>query len=98
MPAFFQQWQYDAQQNQANLMAFIMAQDFQDLTGQVIHGMLGVIAAIEKELIQVLLDSVPNEKKEDTLSLLNGPVVNPQASDIVRDQDEVDDLLSSLGF
>ncbi|HLS17360.1 MAG TPA: protein phosphatase CheZ [Paenalcaligenes sp.] len=98
MPAFFQQVQHDAQQTQANLMEIIMAQDFQDLTGQVIQGMLGVIAAIEKELIQVLLDSVPNEKKEETLSLLNGPVVNPQASDIVRDQDEVDDLLSSLGF
>ena len=79
-------------------MEIIMAQDFQDLTGQVIQGMLGVITAIEKELIQVLLDSVPAEKREETMSLLNGPVVNPKASDVVRDQDEVDDLLSSLGF
>jgi len=85
-------------QTQNYLMEIIMAQDFQDLTGQVIQGMLGVITAIEKELIQVLLDSVPAEKREETMSLLNGPVVNPKASDVVRDQDEVDDLLSSLGF
>lgn len=98
MPVFLQQVQDKTQQTQSNLMEIIMAQDFQDLTGQVIQGMLGVIAAIEKELIQVLLDSVPAEKKDETMSLLNGPVVNPQAGDIVRDQDEVDDLLSSLGF
>lgn len=98
MPVFLQQVQDKTQQTQSNLMEIIMAQDFQDLTGQVIQGMLGVIAAIEKELIQVLLDSVPAEKKDETMSLLNGPVVNPQASDVVRDQDEVDDLLSSLGF
>lgn len=98
LPGFFQQVQDSSQQTQANLMEIIMAQDFQDLTGQVIQGMLGVISSIEKELIQVLLDSVPAEKREETMSLLNGPVVNPQASDVVRDQDEVDDLLSSLGF
>lgn len=98
MPVFLQQVQDKAQQTQSNLMEIIMAQDFQDLTGQVIQGMLGVIAAIEKELIQVLLDSVTAEKRDETMSLLNGPVVNPQASDVVRDQDEVDDLLSSLGF
>lgn len=98
MPVFLQQVQDKTQQTQSNLMEIIMAQDFQDLTGQVIQGMLGVIAAIEKELIQVLLDSVTAEKRDETMSLLNGPVVNPQASDVVRDQDEVDDLLSSLGF
>lgn len=95
---FFQQVQDNSQQTQANLMEIIMAQDFQDLTGQVIQGMLGVISAIEKELIQVLLDSVPAEKRDETMSLLNGPVVNPEATDVLRDQDEVDDLLSSLGF
>lgn len=98
MEALLQNVEQDTAKTQAYLLEIIMAQDFQDLTGQVIQGMLEVITAMEKELIQVLLDSVPTEKREETLSLLNGPVVNPEADDVVRDQDEVDDLLSSLGF
>lgn len=83
---------------QENLMEIIMAQDFQDLTGQVIQGMLKVIGTIETELVQVLIDSVPPEKREETAGLLNGPVINTEAADVVTDQDQVDDLLSSLGF
>lgn len=83
---------------QENLMEIIMAQDFQDLTGQVIQGMLKVIGTIETELVQVLIDSVPPEKREETAGLLNGPVIDTAAADVVTDQDQVDDLLSSLGF
>ncbi|WP_322994674.1 protein phosphatase CheZ [Castellaniella sp.] len=87
------------QASQNNLMDIIMAQDFQDLTGQVIMRMLGVIGAIESELVQVLIDSVPAEKREETKTLLNGPVVNAEGkNDVVANQDQVDDLLSSLGF
>lgn len=87
------------QASQETLMEIIMAQDFQDLTGQVIMKMLGVITAIETELVQVLIDSVPKEKREETDSLLNGPQVSPQGKvEVVTSQDQVDDLLSSLGF
>ena len=87
------------QASQNNLMEIIMAQDFQDLTGQVIMKMLGVIGAIETELVQVLIDNVPQEKREETKSLLNGPVVNAAGkNDVVTNQDQVDDLLASLGF
>ncbi|MER1941674.1 protein phosphatase CheZ [Castellaniella sp. FW104-16D08] len=87
------------QASQNNLMDIIMAQDFQDLTGQVIMKMLGVIGAIETELVQVLIDNAPLEKREETQNLLNGPVVNAQGkADVVTNQDQVDDLLSSLGF
>ena len=75
-----------------------MAQDFQDLTGQVIKGMLGVIGTLETELVQVLLDSVPAEKREETETLLNGPSIDTSADNVLTDQDEVDDLLSGLGF
>src|SRR5690625_1226844 len=81
------------------LLEIIMAQDFQDLTGQVIMKMLGVVTAIENELVQVLLENVPQEQREATTSLINGPQVNPESSDeVVTDQDQVDDLLSSLGL
>lgn len=87
------------QASQSNLMEIIMAQDFQDLTGQVIMKMLGVVGVIETELIQVLIDNVPQERRDETRSLLNGPEVNPAGKvDVVTDQDQVDDLLASLGF
>lgn len=88
-----------ARASQNNLMDIIMAQDFQDLTGQVILKMLGVIGTIETELIQVLIDNAPADKRDETRSLLNGPVVNAEGkNDVVANQDQVDDLLSSLGF
>src|SRR5690606_23242280 len=87
------------QDTQAKLLEIIMAQDFQDLTGQVIKRMLGVISAIETELVQVLIDNVPQDKREEAASLLNGPEVNPQGKiDVVTSQDQVDDLLANLGF
>jgi len=86
------------QASQNCLMEIIMAQDFQDLTGQVIMKMLGVVAAIETELVQVLLDSVPLERREEAGALLNGPHVGPQGVDVVTSQDQVDDLLANLGF
>lgn len=81
------------------IMEIIMAQDFQDLTGQVIMKMLGVVTAIETELVAVLVDNVPQEQREITNSLLNGPQINlEESNDVVADQDQVDDLLASLGF
>ena len=91
----------------AQLLEIMMAQDFQDLTGQVIKKMMDVIHEIEQQLLQVLIDNAPEgtERRERTTrvadqpdSLLNGPQVNPQAADVVSSQDQVDDLLDSLGF
>lgn len=95
---FLQDIPNKAQQTQENLMEIIMAQDFQDLTGQVINGMLGVIGSLETELVQVLVDSVPPEKREETETLINGPAIDTSADNVLAAQDEVDDLLSSLGF
>lgn len=88
------------QASQDNLMTIILAQDFQDLTGQVISRMLQVIGTIESELVQVLIDNVPQEKREESRnSLLNGPVIDAAAeTEVVHGQDQVDDLLASLGF
>lgn len=89
----------DARDTNAQLMEIMMAQDFQDLTGQVIMKMMDVIGAIESELLQVLIDNVPSEKRQEAQTLLNGPQVNPEGkSDVVTGQDQVDDLLASLGF
>ena len=53
------------------LLEIMMAQDFQDLTGQVIKRMMEVIREMEFQLLQVLLDSV-SEDDERGLSALNG--------------------------
>ncbi|CAM5192330.1 Protein phosphatase CheZ OS=Castellaniella defragrans OX=75697 GN=HNR28_000433 PE=3 SV=1 [Castellaniella defragrans] len=97
--AFLKEVPEKTQASQENLMNIILAQDFQDLTGQVITKMLGVIGAIETELVQVLIDNAPAEKREETASLLNGPVIGAEGKgDVVANQGQVDDLLASLGF
>jgi chemotaxis protein CheZ len=83
-----------------HLMDIMMAQDFQDLTGQVISRITGIAQNLEKQLVQVLVDFAPSEiKRELDNGLLNGPQINPDGnSEVVADQGQVDDLLDSLGF
>ena len=78
----------------------MMAQDFQDLTGQVIRKIADLAQGLEKQLVQLLIDYAPEEVKRDAkCSLLNGPQINPaNSNDVVVDQEQVDDLLDSLGF
>ena len=85
----------------AQLMEIMMAQDFQDLTGQVIKRVTSVTHELESQLVQLLMDNVPVERRSDsaTPGLVNGPVINADGrSDVVTDQKQVDDLLESLGF
>ena len=84
----------------SQLMDIMMAQDFQDLTGQVIGRITGIAQNLEKQLVQVLIDFAPSEiRREIDNGLLNGPQINPEGkSEVVADQGQVDDLLDSLGF
>lgn len=89
-----------ASATKGHLMDIMMAQDFQDLTGQVISRITGIAQNLEKQLVQVLVDFAPSEiKRELDNGLLNGPQINPEGNgDVVADQGQVDDLLDSLGF
>ncbi|NYS61726.1 protein phosphatase CheZ [Vreelandella salicampi] len=49
------------------LLEIMMAQDFQDLTGQVIKKMMDVIREIEHQLVQVLIDNVPEARARETM-------------------------------
>jgi chemotaxis protein CheZ len=81
------------------LMAIIMAQDFQDLTGQVIKKVVEVVQGMETQLLSVLIEAMPEERKAAAPEgLLNGPVINAAGKDVVSNQAQVDDLLESLGF
>lgn len=84
----------------ACLMEIMMAQDFQDLTGQVIKKIIDVTKSMEQQLVSLLLENAPaSVKAEFDTGLLNGPVINAAGrTDVVTSQDQVDDLLESLGF
>jgi chemotaxis protein CheZ len=88
----------------SRLTEIMLAQDFHDLTGQVIGRVVQLAATIESQLLDLLLHSSPagkpGEDKAVSPSLaLQGPVVKGDARpDVVNDQAQVDDLLASLGF
>ncbi|MDB5800307.1 MAG: protein phosphatase CheZ [Rhodocyclales bacterium] len=97
---FFNQTSLDSRVVNAQLMEIMMAQDFQDLTGQVIKKIVDMAATLETELLKVLIEVVPEDKRTPSNEgLLNGPVINAEGrSDVVTGQEQVDDLLESLGF
>lgn len=80
----------------ARMLEIMMAQDFQDLTGQLIKKIVGITQKVENELAQLLLDNAPPELaqtiKEAPEALMQGPSTNALA------QDDVDNLLEGLGF
>ncbi len=83
-----------------HLTDIMMAQDFHDLTGQVVQKVVALANELEDSLVKLLVQVVPPEQREKVdPNVLHGPVVNPEGrTDIVADQGEVDDLLASLGF
>jgi chemotaxis protein CheZ len=87
-------------QTKEQLMEIMMAQDFQDLTGQVIKKVISLAQDLESKLMSVLIDTMPGDKRTDSVnSLLNGPVIDAEGrTDVVASQQQVDDLLDSLGF
>lgn len=84
----------------------LMAQDFQDLTGQVIRKVIDLVREVEDSLINMLTAfGISADKVRENAgpkmgeNLVEGPIVNKEErDDVVEDQDDVDDLLSSLGF
>ena len=83
-----------------HLTDIMMAQDFHDLTGQVVAKVVTLANDLEDSLVKLLIQVVPEGVREQVdPNVLNGPVVNPEGrTDVVSNQGEVDDLLASLGF
>jgi len=80
------------------LMEIIMAQDFQDLTGQVIKKLITITSDLESKLLEVLVHHAPNERPELTTGLSGPNYLETPALNTVANQEEVDNLLESLGF
>ena len=84
-----------------HLTDIMLAQDFHDLTGQVVAKVVALATDLEDSLVKLLVQVAPAELvvPESALADLHGPVVDAAGrTDVVSSQGEVDDLLASLGF
>ncbi len=110
---FLDQTDQGTKQLNANLSEILLAQDFQDLTGQVINRVTSLVVDVEKRLVNLVamagqVDQMTGiqhgEIKSDMAEKFNeergeGPQMKAEErEDVVAGQDDVDDLLSSLGF
>ena len=94
--AFLQQLPVVTRAANGYLMEIMMAQDFQDLTGQVIKKIIDLTQNMETQLLALLLENAPELKCET--GGLAGPVIHSASVNVLTGQDQVDDLLESLGF
>ena len=112
---FIQGTQKDTQQLHSLMTQVLMAQDYQDLTGQVIRRVIELVREVEDSLIYMLtvfgspVETSKEVNEKNTIvaevsstelgQVAEGPIIDAaERDDVVSGQDEVDDLLSSLGF
>lgn len=98
----------DADSLRQYLTEILMAQDFQDLTGQMIRRVINLVQEVEVKLVEMLtmfgeaakpLSKSTEQIKEISGIEAEGPIMNAsERVDVVDGQNDVDDLLSSLGF
>jgi chemotaxis protein CheZ len=84
----------------ARLLDIMMAQDFQDITGQLIKKIVSITSTAEHELAQLLRDNAPPEIKA-AMAAEHKPVElmqGPSSPDTAMAQDDVDSMLADLGF
>jgi chemotaxis protein CheZ len=99
---FLESVEVDAKYLNKGLSDVMMAQDFQDITGQIIRQVIELVQEMEEGLVTMIKNSgqatkTTEENTKDTVA--EGPQVNQEENpDVMSGQDEVDDLLSSLGF
>lgn len=89
----------------SKLSDVLLAQDYQDLTGQVIRQVITLVQDVEDSMVNVIKmfgNMEGYDEAKDVVKVtegVEGPITNKEKrDDVVSGQDEVDDLLSSLGF
>lgn len=111
MDEFLDQMGSGAEQLSTNLQEIILEQGYQDLTGQVLRKVIGLVTDVEAELVNLMriagqveeVTGLTPPDKESPKKADNSKAEGPQIhahkrKDVVSGQDDVDDLLSSLGF
>lgn len=109
LDGFFQQANGDSNTLNSLLTDVLMAQDYQDLTGQILRRVIELVREVEESLIGLLTafgqssmmmqaEAKPARAKPKAHEA-EGPIIDAaERDDVVSGQDDVDDLLSSLGF
>lgn len=89
----------------ANMSDVLMAQSFQDLTGQIIKRVITLVQEVETSLVEIIrltggrfIDGGAEEKTVSSISPCGPVVPTVDKGDVMTGQDDVDALLSSLGF
>ena len=82
----------------ARLLDIMMAQDFQDITGQLIKKVVAITKTVEHELAELLRDNAPPAVREKLAAAKPALMTGPSVPSEALDQDNVDDLLADLGF
>ncbi|WP_137226495.1 protein phosphatase CheZ [Shewanella sp. MEBiC00475] len=101
---FMSHSEHDSNRLRELLNQILMAQDFQDLTGQMIRRVIDLVREVESNLVSMLTvfgDHVTESSPaiNDNKIEAEGPIMHAELrEDVVTGQDEVDDLLSNLGF
>ncbi|NLO79050.1 MAG: protein phosphatase CheZ [Xanthomonadaceae bacterium] len=111
---FFAQVEQQGSQVQDKLTEALMAQGYQDLTGQIIRKVIRLVQDVEESLIELVrisgsrktaenseaADNSKEPAQKDEVTAGSGPRIPGRSNDdeYVHDQDDVDALLSSLGF
>ncbi|RUO43049.1 protein phosphatase [Aliidiomarina taiwanensis] len=106
---FLQRASSHSEKLHGQLTEVLMAQDFQDLTGQVIRRVIDLVQEVEGQLVSLLTlfgedtdkaaATDADSKNKKKITGVEGPIIDPEArDDVVSGQTDVDDLLSSLGF
>jgi len=112
--SYLSKTQVNSKKISSKLSDILMAQDFQDLTGQVIQRVTKLVAEVEERLVDLVAmagevdritgishgESYKNEPQpeDDKKIVAEGPQIDTSLEGVVDGQDDVDDLLSSLGF
>ncbi|MGJ8678741.1 protein phosphatase CheZ [Paraglaciecola sp.] len=110
---FFKEGAEDSEKLSGLLTEVLLAQGYQDITGQVIRRVIELVKEVEDNLVYMLtmFGGVEVKESEETSEKSNksdnqadmikaeGPIMDADSrEDVASDQDDVDDLLSSLGF
>ena len=101
MKAYIEEASASGELMQGGLSEILMAQEYQDLTGQVIRRTIEIVEQVESKLVTLLTAELPGSSARDQarapVTAAQGPVIRPDANSF-NQQDEVDALLAELGL
>ncbi len=100
---FFGRISEESNKVKSQMTDIMMAQDYQDLTGQMIKQVITMVQEIEEKLVRLVAISganlAPKVKQKTDGSMAHGPQLpTADKAEVATDQGDVDDLLASLGF